>query len=152
LAEQIQAAVESIGAFESKVLATRDDAQRRTDDSSAASRLVKLLADTDHQLSRAVDAATQWGAAQRKLDDAEDGGVQRHVAEMGRLARWLARHLLAYVAEQRAARAAVDMNPTLEGLNLIAARLRREMNEQGIQRIDTLGKPFDADTMCAIGV
>jgi molecular chaperone GrpE len=34
---------------------------------------------------------------------------------------------------------------------MVLARLRHAMREQGIERLEVMGQPFDADTMHAIG-
>src|SRR4051812_11910527 len=63
LAEQIQAAVASFQALESKLLAGVANI-RVTDngsqDAAEARPLVSLIVDTDHQLSRAVASIAQW--------------------------------------------------------------------------------------------
>jgi molecular chaperone GrpE (heat shock protein) len=70
---------------------------------------------------------------------------------MNAVTRWFARPLLMFIAEQRSIHRAATENPAIEGLNLVLARLRRVMNERGIERIDVEEAEFDANTMHAIG-
>lgn len=71
---------------------------------------------------------------------------------MNPLARWFARPLMGFLAEQRAARLSAAKHSATEGLEIVLAKLRRMMREQGIERVDVLGEPFDADSMHAIGI
>lgn len=147
LAEQIQEAVASIQSLESKRFSAAD--KRPT--APEAKQLVSLIVETDHQFSRAVAAIAQWETNQRLREAAALQAVERHIAGMGPLARWFSRSLLALLARQRSVREPSDAHPALEGLNMVLARLRRMMHEQGIERLDVQGQPFDADTMHAIG-
>jgi molecular chaperone GrpE len=147
LAERLQAAAANIQALESKLLAVVAD---RGPDAEARP-LALLIAETDHQLTRAVTAAEQWEAERRRREEADAKAVEACVAAMSGAARWLAHPLLTLLAAQRSAHAADEGHPTLEGLNMVLARLRRMMREQGIERLDVQGEPFDADTMHAIG-
>lgn len=145
LAEQIETAVASLRSLESRLLASAAGA--RPDDS--ARPLVQLIIETDHQLSRAVAAISQWEANRRLRQAADARAVELFFAGMSWIARRFARPLLAFIAEQRTGVVAED--PAIEGLNLVLARLRRSMHEQGIRRLDVAGLPFDAATMHAIG-
>jgi molecular chaperone GrpE len=149
LAEQIQAAVTELRSLESKLLACVAD--NHPDDSTEAKRLVLLIVETDHQLSRAVAATAQWEMNRRLREEATAKAVDRYFAGMSWAARWFARPLLAFIAEQRPVLGPVTEGPAIEGLNLVLARLRRAMSEQGIGRLDVVGQPFDANTMHAIG-
>lgn len=150
VAEQIEAAVASIQSFESKLLAGLAD--KRSDDAPESRRLALLVVETDHQLSRAVTAVAQWEEIRQQREAANAEVIERQIAAMSGLARWFASPLLALLAGQRSAQGPVEKHPALEGLNMVLARLRRMMREQGIERIDVQGQPFDADTMHAIGV
>lgn len=149
LVEQIDAAVSSLQSLESKLLACV--AENGAEDSDETKKLVLLIVESDHQLSRAIAATAQWDAIRRAHDEA-DANAAEHVFEgMGRVARWFARPLMKLLAEQRAAQESVAENPALNGLNLVLARLRRAMHERAIERIETQGEPFDAESMRAIG-
>ena len=159
LAEQIQAAVTSIESLEAKLLASLADTQNKqvkagqvgSSSGEQAKPLVQLITEIDHQLSRAVAAIEQWETKNRLRADADFQSIERYFARMNGVARWFARPLLNFVTEQSSAKTASPKNPAIEGLNLVLARLQRAMNEQEIERIETLGQPFDADTMYAIG-
>jgi molecular chaperone GrpE len=149
LAEQIQAATANLQALESKLLAAVADCQ--PDVVGEGRRLALVIAETDHQLSRAVAAVLQWETSERQREEADERAIDRRRAEMTALARWFARPLLQLLAERRAARPLAARHPAAEGLEMVLARLRRMMREQGLERIDVLGEPFDADSMHAIG-
>jgi len=154
LAEQIQTAVTNIQSLESKLRAGVADAQEeghRADETSKIKPLVLLITETDHQLSRATSAIAQWEATRRSRVEADQRSVEHYFAGMNPLARWFARPLLTFITGQHSALEASAENPAIEGLNLVLARLRRVMKEQGIERLDTLGREFDANTMHAIG-
>ena len=149
LAEQIQAAVATLQDLETKRL------ERASESSSPAGeeskKFVQLIVETDHQFTRAVRAIEQ-AEAHRRLREAEDArAVERYYATLSAPARWLARPLFNFLTEQRQTREQTSENPALEGLNLVLARLRRLMKELDIERIETEGQPFDAQTMNAIG-
>lgn len=149
LAEQIEAAAASIQTLEAKLLA-RVGAMR-SDDSAEARRLALIIVETDHQLTRAIAAIARWEEHRRQRALAERDAIERCVAGMNRVVRWLARRLLTLLAEQAASPGSTEEQPATEGLNMVLARLRRQMREQGIERMDVLGQPFDAATMYAIG-
>lgn len=149
LAEQIQAAVTNLQSLEANLL-TRAAADL-AEESTESERLVQLIAETDHQLSRAVAAVTQWEANRRLREVADAKAVERYFAGMNAIARWFARPLLAFIAEQRPAQERMTENPAIEGLDLVLARLRRTMNEHRIERLEAEGEAFDANTMHAIG-
>lgn len=145
-AESVRAAVETIQGLEAKLLACA--AESSTDESR---RLAELIADIDHQLTRSVSAAVQSETNRKRREESEADAVERYFEGMNAVARWLARPLLTFVLEQRRGRDQTAENPAIEGLNLLLARLRRMMQEHHIERIETLGRAFDAKTMNAIG-
>ncbi len=154
LAEQIQAAVTNIQSLESSLLgcvaAPRGD-ENGSGNAPEAKTLVLALIDTDHQLSRAVSAMAQWETSCRLQAEADAKAVECYFAGMNGLSRWLARPLLRFVMEQRSGTMSSTESPAIVGLDLVLGRLRRVMNEHGVERIETAGKAFDADTMYAIG-
>ena len=76
---------------------------------------------------------------------------QQQFDEMSSLGRWFARPLMRFVTQQRQSTPQTTSSPTVEGLNVLLARLRRTMKEHRIERVETMGQPFDAETMNAIG-
>ncbi len=154
LSDQIQAAVTSLLSLESKLLASVNGASvssNRKDNTAEVKPLVMLLIETDHQLSRAVASIAQWEANRRQRETAEQDAIKQCVAAMNSVSRWFSRPLLALLAGQQSAHTPAENSPALDGLNMIVAKLRRMMREQGIERLDVLGQPFDANTMHAIG-
>lgn len=154
LAEQIQAAVAGIQALEARMLecaAEPESGSNDVDPAAVARPLAMLIIETDHQLSRAVSAIAQLETTRQQQAESDLKTMENCFAGLNRLARWLARPLMTVIAEQRRVPVASGRNPAVEGLTLVLARLRREMQEQGIERIEALGKIFDAETMRAIG-
>jgi molecular chaperone GrpE len=149
LAEQIQAAAANLQALESKLLECVAD--NRPDEPTESKQLAQLIVETDHQLSRAVTAIAHWEAKERDREAADAKAAEHYFAGMNRIARWFARPLLEFLAAQRSTQRPAANDPAIEGLDMVLARLRRRMHEQGIERLDALGQPFDADTMHAIG-
>lgn len=149
LAEQVQAAAANLQSLESKLLACV--AANRTDGAAETRQLALLIVETDHQLSRAVTAIVQWEENRRRREAADANAVERYFEGMGWLARGFARPLMTFIAEQRAAQDSGAEHPAVDGLNMVLARLRRMMHEHGLERVDVLGQPFDANTMHAIG-
>ena len=154
LAAQIQAAVTSIQSLESSLLESIANTRAAGNISAGGDQirpLVQIIVETDHQLSRAVAAIAQWETNRRLKAEADAKAVQSYFAGMNSLARWLARPLLIFVSEQRTVPESSAENPAITGLDLVMARLRRTMTEHGIERLDTEGKAFNAETMHAIG-
>jgi len=153
LAEQIQAAVATLQEIRTK-LPERTPPSTPVDETPAnedARRFAELIADLDHQFTRAVRAIEQAEMNRRLREAGEAKAVQRHFSGMNPLARWFARPLLRFLTEQRQRVDHPSESAAVEGLNLVLARLRRSMKESHIERVDTQGQPFDANTMNAIG-
>ncbi len=149
IAEQIQAAVAAIQDLEAKLL---DRVPESSDQAGEASKqLAQLIAESDHQFTRAVRAIEQAETNRRLCDEAESHAVKQSISSLSALARWLARPLLKLLEEQHRAREQTQESSAIEGLNLVLARLRRSMKDLDIQRVDTEGQPFDGNTMNAIG-
>jgi molecular chaperone GrpE len=147
LAEQIEQAVASLQSLDHRSQVAAASKQVAPE----AKPLVLLIVETDHQLSRAVAAIALWEANQRLREASAAQAVEQQIAALSALARWFARPLLSLLAGQRSAQKPENMHPAQEGLNMVLARLRRMMHEQGIERLDVEGQPFDAETMHAIG-
>jgi len=144
--EAIGAAVDAIGGLEAKLTAVVAEG---TQDESR--KFVELIADADHHLSRASDGALQADAHRRSREEADLHAIDSYFDGMSAVARWFARPLLKFVKQQLRPEDKATENPATEGLNLVLARLRRSMKEHRIERIETLGQPFDGQTMNAIG-
>ncbi|MEX0716492.1 MAG: nucleotide exchange factor GrpE [Planctomycetaceae bacterium] len=145
-AESVQAAASAIQGLEARLLAHA--AESSTDESR---KLAELIVDVDHQLTRSIEAAVRSEAIRKRGADAETTAIRRYFESLSAVARWFARPLLTFVAERLEARDRTAGDPAIEGLNLVLARLRRSMKELHIERFEALGRPFDANTMNAIG-
>jgi len=145
-AEAVHGAAKTLQELESKLLAGA--AEGSTDESR---RLAELIADVDHQLTRSIAAVEQTETNRRRREESETHAVRAYFEKMNPLARWLARPLLTFVLEQRRNGDQREETPAVEGLNLLLARLRRTMKELHIERVDTQGQPFEANSMNAIG-
>lgn len=148
VAEQIQGAVATLGELESKLL---DFAKETVDDDSESARLAQMIAETDHQLVRAVQAIEQAETKRKLREQEEADAIEECISKMYRLTRWFARRLLRLLNEHRQARDRRSETSVSEGLKLLHARLRRSMKDNRIERIETEGQPFDPNTMNAIG-
>lgn len=154
LAETIEAAVATLQRMESTVLAREEQAEaarRDTADADSSTRLAQLVAETDHQLTRAVLAFELTERHRRDREQQEAAEIEAFAAGRFAITRWLFRPLLRRLSEQRKERMDAGQNPAMEGLNVVLARLRRSMQDMGIERVDTAGRPFDATLMNAIG-
>jgi molecular chaperone GrpE len=152
LAEEIHAASQQI--IELQESLTTATPSNSTSNDESALKLVEALAEIDWHLSRVVEAASSFSAEQ-----AETGvpDLQTTVSELyqqqGLLARKLSRkfHAEVHAAVERfesERRSLPDLK--LEGLQLPVSRVQRILQKRDIVRIDTVGKPFDAELMHAI--
>lgn len=148
LAEQIQAAVETL-----KQIADprASEGEKPRSGAEELKKFALLLAETDHQFSRALAAIEQAEAQRRKQEQQQLRAIEQYYASLNGLTRWFSRPLFAFLTEQLSAQAPGEENPALEGLHLVIARLRRSMKELQLERVETIGQPFDAQTMNAIG-
>ena len=154
LAEQIQAAVATLQSLESHLRVKQAAVQAEGTPAEQAEEikpLVLLITDIDHQLTRAIAAITDWETVRHSRAEADQRAIAQYFSEMNPVARWFAHPLLTFIAGQREPQEKSAENPAIEGLNLILARLRRAMKELRVERLDTLGREFDANIMHAIG-
>ncbi|MGE0756651.1 MAG: nucleotide exchange factor GrpE [Pirellulaceae bacterium] len=149
LVEQVQAAVATMESLNAKWRARAEEGGQR--DAGDARPLVHVLVETDHQLSRAIAAAGHWESARQLRETRAAETAERFLANMSALGRWFARPLWNFLAHQRQSSDHSSLEPVIEGLQLVLARLRRAMSDHQIERLDTVGRPFDAGTMHAIG-
>ncbi|HUG71711.1 MAG TPA: nucleotide exchange factor GrpE [Pirellulaceae bacterium] len=121
----------------------------------AAKPLAEALANLDEALARGAEAIT---ASHRQamqtvplhLRDALDQRFQ----QLSKWRRWLSRpwHQQVQFACQEEISAAMGdtLHRAMEGYGLIQARLRRVMQEQGVARIECVGKPLDPAKMTVV--
>ncbi len=149
LAGQIQAAVVMLQDLKTNQL--EHATQNNNGTIEIARQLARVVAETDHQLTRALRAVEQTDTNRQLREKAEMHALQIHISNMKPLTRWLTRSLTNFLTEQQRAREQIVQNQAIEGLNLLLARLRISMKEHQIERIETEGQPFDANLMNAIG-
>ena len=94
--ESIQLAAGNIKELETKLLA-----QAATSSTDETRKLVELLASTDSQLTRTVEAATQSETNRLNREASEASAIQHQFDEMSSLGRWFARPLMKFVTKQR---------------------------------------------------
>ena len=127
--------------------ATSDDASRR---------LAETIAEIDQHIVRVVNATSRTTLANQIRIDTDSLKTEIAMAGhgLGFIRRWLSRPLQSQIdaavnrwVETQSSR---DDNASQQGLQMLVDRVQRLMNEQQIQRLETLGKTFDAETMNAI--
>lgn len=121
---------------------------------------VDTLIEVDLILTRAVEAAERSISGfrhQPRTDDWDslEQEVAGHFATLGPLRRRLCRGFLELVRESMRRRAQIACgrtvaDPTAEGLQMVVARVRHLLGEHHIERVDTIGTPFDAESMNAV--
>lgn len=134
--------------------------------------LAEALAETDFTVERAVSTAERALSADRgergapAFDNSEQRApaadtllreMERRFAQLGWFRRWLAgawhRELCDWLQAEAAAgepAPAPQGDPLLEGLLMLRERVRRLLNDCGIERLDMEGLPFDPDWMHAL--
>jgi molecular chaperone GrpE len=117
--------------------------------------LVMTLVELDEALDRGVRAfvATEVQVLERAADDLERALAERFAA-LSAWQRWRARNWHASAQqigrEQLAALSRQVMAPLREGYELIRARLQRLLAEQGIRRLDCVGRAVDPTQMTVV--
>lgn len=127
-----------------------------TNDATAADsrKLAEAIADIDESLHRAVESLARSAAAKSGAR-----WLERFDAAFAQ-APWLARRLAAGTfsamrgmleeAEQESLAPEKSQAALIQGFELLLARVRRQMQLCGIERVDVLHRPFDAESMNAI--
>jgi len=116
----------------------------------ATAPLAMTLIDFDIQWTRAIDAAIRYEQHLQKRQELSTQTFADAVAGLSTWQRWLAKPL---VRRYQAAVPASEPNSTAmtDGLVILLSRLRQVLADYQIERIDTLGQPFDAELMRSIG-
>lgn len=149
VADQIQAVVRQLDALDAGKLSRNTEVL--ADTPKEGKQFARLVGNIDHQLTRALHAIDQADRNRVACEKADLDAITEFFSRMNGLARWLARPLFAFCIERNSKNSAKG-NPSLEGLALVLSSLRQAMQEQGIERIDVLGQPFEGTMMNAIGV
>lgn len=122
--------------------------------SSESRKLAEAIADIDENFQRAVDSLAKNFAT--RTPPTWLASFDASIARASWLARTFANRLfstlrkIAEQAEQETQAIEKSQRTTLQGFDLLLARVRRQMQQAEIERIDVLGKPFDAEIMNAI--
>ena len=66
------------------------------------------------------------------------------------MGRWFGKRFFNNVIQTIQATSQPKPDSTAEGIQILLVRLRRMMADKGVQRTETTGQPFDAETMKAI--
>ena len=111
-----------------------------------ARHLANSIVELDIHLTRAVQAAVTYDASQSAQ---VRQAIRAAFDKLGWVTRWFCRPFLNSALQAVAPEA--TSNTSLEGLSLVVSRLRHLMKEQGFERVETEGRPFDPETMNAIG-
>jgi len=125
-------------------------ASEASDQVDASARFVMTLIEFDIQWTRAVDAAVRNDQHLQKQQELSARAFTDAVAGLSSWQRWLAGPL---IRRYRNAPPVIDQESSAmtEGLVILLSRLRQVLTEYQIERIDTLGQPFDAELMRSIG-
>jgi molecular chaperone GrpE len=132
-------------------------AESRGDDESR--RMAETIAEIDQHVLRAVQAihrsSTMTNAPPSLDTDALRSQLTASINSLGSVGRWFAKPLIAkldaIVDQWRASQPQPQGdNATTQGLNMLVDRIARLMNDQQIERVETLGETFDGETMNAI--
>jgi molecular chaperone GrpE len=113
-------------------------------------QVAMTLIDFDIQWTRAVDAAVRYGQHIQKRQELPAQTFADAVAGLSTWQRWLAKPL---IKRYQAIVPTTDENASAmtDGLVILLSRLRQVLTDYQIERIDTLGQPFDAELMRSIG-
>jgi molecular chaperone GrpE len=125
-------------------------ASKSSDQVDASARFAMTLIEFDIQWTRAVDAAVRNDQHLQQQQELSGRAFTDAVAGLSAWQRWLAGPLIRHyqngppIIDQ-------DSSAMTEGLIILLSRLRQVLTEYQIERIDTLGQPFDAELMRSIG-
>ncbi len=132
-------------------------AESRSDEESR--RMAETIAEIDQHVLRAVQAiqriSTTTNAPPSPDTDALRSQLTAAVHSIGSLGRYFARPLItqfdAIVDQWQASQPQPKRDDaTAQGLHMLVDRIERLMNDQHIERVETLGDTFDGETMNAI--
>ncbi len=113
-------------------------------------KLIALLADMDHQLTRALQSLKDGELQRMGREQKSDGGFVAEYARLSPLARWFAKPLLQWHQQQDQSEV-ITNDASIKGIELLLSRYRGSLKEIGLERIDVVGAPFDGTMMLAIG-
>ena len=123
--------------------------------SRAAKPFAEALAGLDEALVRGAEAvAASHRQATQAVPQQLQNSLDERFQQLSWWQRWLARgwhrHVQNACEEEISAAIAAALRRAMEGYELIQARLQRVMHEQGVTRIECLGKPVDPARMTVV--
>lgn len=159
LAEQLIHATEHIEQVKDSLLKSiPSNKPSETSDAVSMDSIMRTLVEFDIQLTRAVQVAVsdeRWRTDQQRQ---QEQAIDQSIASMSSLARWFARPLINSLNrkqarnKQEASRETSPVSALSDGLSILLTKLRQALDDHQIQRIETLGMPFNGETMKSIGV
>ncbi|TWT86040.1 nucleotide exchange factor GrpE [Neorhodopirellula pilleata] len=121
------------------------------DADEATDRFAMTLIELDIQLDRAVAVAMAQHIGEQQTRSAAWQSVRNVVDELSPMGRWFARPLIRTLE----ALSPIESKPStvvIDGLSILLGKLRETMQRYEIRRTDVLGRPFDGETMRALGI
>ncbi len=117
-------------------------------------KFAEAIADIDESLQRAVESLNCFFSAP-KLESTQMAVFDATVKNAPWLAQKFASNIFAALRKtleqvEQESRTAENSRAMLQGFELLVARVRRQMQQCEIERIDVVGKVFDAELMNAI--
>ncbi len=117
---------------------------------SVVREFVEAIVEIDIHFGRAVDAAIKSTRA-NLLPELLAASIQEDFENRGIISRWFCRRFFKSVLRVVASNLQANVDhSTNEGLTMVVSRIRRIMSDRDIERAETVGQPFDAETMHAI--
>lgn len=129
-------------------------------DENASTAFAVRLAEIDHAVSRSIDAARRsLSSSQAANEPGAAVSATERLSSLGPVARLFCRRFAAQLDQQwqQAAAAKNDQQQTtianvISGLAMTADHVRRQLEKQGVERIDAVGQPFNGEWMHAVEV
>ncbi|WP_372894454.1 nucleotide exchange factor GrpE [Stieleria sp.] len=174
LAQSLNESTTKVESFAHRVTGLLDSIEAKISSSSeddAARRLAKCLAEVDHCVSYAIARVTQPNSPPREQIEQSIQAFEQNIrtqsetliAPQGWLARRFARPVANQICEMvdrefQRVKHQIDQSllnlasqdATIKGLVMLADRVRKLIESNGITRVETLGKTFDGEIMHAI--
>lgn len=152
LSERLDGSIQTIIELETKLSElAKNTTTGNPGDIDSTDPSAKTLIELDIQLSRAVEAAVTENQLQKTKQQERQKALSQTIANQSLLSRLFARSMINAIATYQTS----DQETTstvADGLSILLTKLRQTLREQGIERVDTYGKPFDGETMNSIGL
>lgn len=116
----------------------------------SSTRITEALVDFDIQLSRAIEVAIAQDERRRSGQTQQSKTIHLSIARISRWRRWAAGPVIEAIEQQLDDETDRSAN-VIDGLSILLAKLRQTLVEYQIERIETIGEPFNGETMKSIG-